>query len=213
MSHFANCNIAKFVSALQKTNVLSLHQKQISETMGIIDRWKQRRAQRRKLKELSRYASMFSTIQKLCMGGMLHWDSTTRRMFIEQPLAVVMMRNADSWHNFIQNLYLYTYYTQSQQAWNDFMLREELAAVRHATAGTLKLTREDIQRIRTARRTEIAQSDMEAPKVEGFEFFVVRAKATTTDDKASLIAVGYFDPEADTVEIAPWAEVAPLLNV
>ena len=197
--------------------------------MGIIDRLKQRRQQKRKIKELSEFASVFHTIQQLSDGGMLHWDEKQRRLFIEQPLAQLMMTSADRWQNFIQNLYLYTYYMESQRAWNTYMLNEELAAVRHATttaAGTLKLSREDIERIRSHRRAEIAASDMQPPKVVGFEFFIVSAAAVTTAspssvksgatpppvissgvEKSRLLAVGYFDPETDTIEMAPWDEI------
>jgi hypothetical protein len=125
-------------------------------------------------------------------------------MFIEQPLALLMMRKAERWQNFVQNLYLYTYYQQCQRAWQDYMIREELAAVRKAAKGG-ELSRYDVERIRRARREEIVQSDMEAPKVEGFEFFIITPPTT-------LIAVGYYDPEKNAMEMAPWEEVAPYLT-
>ena len=131
-------------------------------------------------------------------------------MFVEQPLALLMMRKAEMWVAFIQNLYLYTYYQQCQRAWNDYMIREELAAVRKAQKsvdkqkkGGVQLSRYDVERIRRQRREEILQSDIQPPKVEGFEFFVVGEK---------VIAVGYYDPEKDTIEMTPWEEVAPLLR-
>ena len=107
-----------------------------------------------------------------------------------------MMRKAEMWVAFLQNLYLYTYYQQCQRAWNDYMIREELAAVRKAQKGGVQLSRHDIERIRRQRRDEILQSDIQPPKVEGFEFFIV---GTSPD----LIAVGYYDPEKDTIEMAP----------
>ena len=117
-------------------------------------------------------------------------------MFVEQPLALLMMRKAEMWVAFLQNLYLYTYYQQCQRAWNDYMIREELAAVRKAQKGGVQLSRHDIERIRRQRRDEILQSDIQPPKVEGFEFFIV-------EKSAALIAVGYYDPEKDTIEMAP----------
>ena len=180
--------------------------------MGIISEWRLRRQNKRKLKEMAATASVFATLRKLEDGGMIHWDGKLRRMFIEQPLAVLMMTDADHWFHFIQNLYLYTYYNQCQQAWADYLLREELAAVRSAQIGSDKakkggvqpLSRYDVERIRRQRRDEIVQSDMPAPKVEGFEFFLV--------SDAQLIAVGYYDPDTDGIEMAPWDEIAPLIK-
>ena len=165
-------------------------------------------------------------------------------MFVEQPLALLMMRKAEMWVAFLQNLYLYTYYQQCQRAWNDYMIREELAAVRKAQKsvdkqkkGGVQLSRYDVERIRRQRREEILQSDIQPPKVEGFEFFIVGsgiANADISDGRIAnspersdafpnaaepnkgicnaLIAVGYYDPEKDTIEMAPWDEVAPLLR-
>ena len=158
-------------------------------------------------------------------------------MFVEQPLALLMIRKAEMWVAFLQNLYLYTYYQQCQRAWNDYMIREELAAVRKAQKsvdkqkkGGVQLSRYDVERIRRQRREEILQSDIQPPKVEGFEFFVVGttfhlsrgntkgsdqttpAPPTQEGNNPSLIAVGYYDPEKDTIEMAPWDEVAPLLR-
>ena len=192
--------------------------------MGWIEDWRLRRQHKRKLKEMAATASVFATLRKLEVGGMIHWDGKLRRMFIEQPLAVLMMASADKWQNFIQNLYLYTYYGQCQQAWADYMLREELAAVRAAQTaakGTIQLSRHDIERIRRQRRDEIVQSDMPAPKVEGFEFFIVGIAnadisggriANAPEHAPSLIAVGYYDPERDSIEMAPWSEIAPLVQ-
>ena len=190
--------------------------------MSWIDQWRLRRQNKRKLKEMAATASVFATLRKLEDGGMIHWDAKLRRMFIEQPLAVLMMKDADHWFHFIQNLYLYTYYNQCQQAWADYLLREELAAVRSAQIGSDKakrsalplgssekggvqpLSRYDVERIRRQRRDEIVQSDMPAPKVEGFEFFLV--------SDAQLIAVGYYNPDTDGIEMAPWDEIAPLIK-
>ena len=199
--------------------------------MGWIEDWRLRRQHKRKLKEMAATASVFATLKKLEVGGMIHWDGKLRRMFIEQPLAVLLMKDAEKWQNFIQNLYLYTYYAQCQQAWADYMLREELAAVRKAqtaAAGTIQLSRYDIERIRRQRRDEILQSDIEPPKVEGFEFFLISEKelnhpapgpaphrggeTPASEHQAELIAVGYYDPEREQIEMAPWNEIAPLIQ-
>ena len=190
---------------------------------------KRRREQRKKLKELKAFSSTFSTLDRLEQSGLLVWDQKQRRLFISQSLAVVMMRSAETWVNFITNTYQWLYYQQAQEAWNAHFLRAELAAVRRAsrdTVGTVPsvmsptsqeglspsvspLSRADVERIRLAARQQVAESDIEPPKVEPFEFFIVQ---DTTDAAARLIAVGYFDPETSDMELAPWSEVEPLLR-
>ena len=221
---------------------------------------KRRREQRKKLKELKQFSSTFSALDRLEQSGLLVWDQKQRRLFISQSLAVVMMRSAETWVNFITNTYQWLYYQQAQEAWNAHFLRAELAAVRRAsrdTVGTVPsvmsptsqeglspsvsaaetersfrppltedcsiktqspdsggesaspLSRADVERIRLAARQQVAESDIEPPKVEPFEFFIVQ---DTTDAAARLIAVGYFNPETNDTELAPWSEVEPLLK-
>ena len=171
------------------------------------------REQRRKLKELKQFSSTFSTLEQLQQAGMLAWDQQQRRLFVMQPLAVVMMKSAESWQNFVQNCFQWTYFKACQQAWDDFLLKEELAAVRKASVGekhqSVQLSRDDVERIRRARRAEIVQSDMEPPTVAPFEIFIM---PDTTEAAPKPIAVGYFNPETSDSEIAPWSEVEPLLQ-
>jgi hypothetical protein len=77
-------------------------------------------------------------------------------------------------------------------------------------AGGGSLSREDIDRIRRARRAEIAQSDMPAPKVQPFEFFCVR---DTKDVQAQVVFVGHFDPDTDQIDMATWEDVQRLMAV
>ena len=174
---------------------------------------KKRREQRKKLKELRQFSSTFSTLDRLEQSGLLVWDQKQRRLFISQSLAVLMMKDAESWVNFVTNVYQWLYYQQAQEAWNAHFLKEELAAVRQASVEgnheTVQLSRADIERIRLAARQQVAESDIEPPKVEPFEMFIVE---DTVDAKPRIIAVGYFNPETDETELAPWSEVQPLLQ-
>lgn len=195
---------------------------------------KKRREQRKKLKELKAFSSTFSTLDRLEQSGLLTFDAKSRRLFIAQSLALLMMRDAESWIAFVQNVYLWLYYQQAQEAWNAHFLQAELKAVREAsksavpagntdrdsprsaigdstegTVPTVSLSRADVERIRLAARQQVAESDIEPPKVEPFEFFIVQ---DTTDAAARLIAVGYFDPETSDMELAPWSEVEPLIK-
>jgi len=174
---------------------------------------KKRREQRKKLKELKQFSSTFSTLDRLEQSGLLVWDQKQRRLFIAQSLFVLTARDAESFVAFTQNVYLWLTYQESQRLWNDHFLKEELAAVRRASVGdnheTVQLSRADIERIRLAARQQVAESDIEPPKIEPFEFFIVQ---DTTDAAAKLIAVGWFDPEKNDMELAPWSEVQPLIT-
>ena len=186
---------------------------------------KKRREQRKKLKELKQFSSTFSTLDRLEQSGLLVWDQKQRRLFISQSLAVLMMKDAESWVNFVTNVYQWLYYQQAQEAWNAHFLKEELRAVREASTAVqttptppnsggetdtrVQLSRADIERIRLAARQQVAESDIEPPKIEPFEFFIVQ---DTTDAAAKLIAVGWFDPEKNDMELAPWSEVEPLIK-
>ncbi len=175
---------------------------------------KKRREQRKKLKELRQFSSTFSTLDRLEQSGLLTFDSKSRRLFISQSLAVLtMLRSPEAYVATVQNLYLWTYWQQIQQVTADTMLKAELAAVRAASVGenheTSQLSRADIERIRLAARQQVAESDVEPPKVEPFEIFIVE---DTVDAKPKIIAVGYFDPETNDTELAPWSEVEPLIR-
>lgn len=172
---------------------------------------KKQRAQRKKLKELSNISSVFTTLSRLETSGLLVWNEKDRRLFITQSLAALMLANGpEAWTAFVQNVYLYHYYQQCQTLWDSYIQREELAAVRKASeSANPPLTRSDAERIRLAARQRILDSDIEPPKVQPFEFFIIR---TTVNARPDLIAVGYFDPETDDQEIAPWSEVSELVR-
>lgn len=174
---------------------------------------KKRREQRRKLKELKAFASNFTTLDRLEQSGLLTFDTKSKRLFIAQSLAVLMMKDAESWVNFVTNVFQWLYYQQAQQSWNNHFLKEELSAVRKASLGenhqTVQLSRSDVERIRFAARQQVAESDIEPPKVEPFEMFIVE---DTVDTKPKILAVGYFNPETNDMELAPWSEIQPLLQ-
>ena len=169
---------------------------------------KERREQRKKLKELSNLSSVFSTISKLETSGLLIWSEKNRRLFITQSLATLMLsQGAEAWTAFVNNVYMYHYFQQCQSAWQQYIQKEELAAVRKASEGSNPpLTRSDAERIRLAARQRIMESDVQPPQVQQFDFFIVREREQAKPD---LIAAGYFDPETGDMEIAPWDEIAP----
>ena len=208
--------------------------------MGILKRFRQWCKTRKQLKRLHGIGSVFNALDKLEKGHMLSFDEKNRRLFIEEPLALVMMAGgAERWSFFIQNCFVWLYHRQCAENWGKYVLKEELEAVRMVSKQYAVMTMADIERVRRARRDEILQGDIEPPKVEPFEFFVVRAAAEPSlaeeregDDDPSeigrtdnggkakkgtvpageILAVGRYDPEAEHLEIAPWDEVSLYLK-
>ena len=201
---------------------------------NIISKWRERRQQKRKQRETQQTLQMWALLEKLFDAGQISFDRKAHRLFITQPVASLLMsRGADAWVQSVHNIYNYVHFLQTQQAWEDYMQREELAAVREAMkrpasvssgspAGSTNaevnsslftlhssLTREDIDRIRLARRQQIAFSDMEPPKVEPFEFFII---PLSTEAKVEPLAVGYYDPNTGQMDVATWDEVSELVR-
>lgn len=201
--------------------------------MGIFKRLSQWRKSRKQLKQLHDIGSVFHALDAMEKGGMLSFDTKNRRLFIEEPLALVMMAGgAEKWTNFIGNCFTWLYHRQCADAWSKYILKEELSAVRVASKQYTAMTMADVERVRRARRDEIAQGDMEPPNVEAFEFFVVRAmsndaaaKPQPTENGKSggankrkavpageILAVGHYEPETEQLELGAWEDVSLYLN-
>lgn len=141
--------------------------------------------------------------------GLLAWNEKTRQLFISEPVAMLMMRDADTWTGFLYAVFEVQQLTLSQKAWNDYIQHEQLKAARAALKENPRLSRFDIERIRRARRDEIALSDMEPPRIDGYEFFIV---SETTDVEPQVIVVGHYDAATDRVEMEQWDRVRLLLE-
>lgn len=188
--------------------------------MNILKKWRERRQQKRKQRETQQTLQMWALLEKLFDAGQISFDRKAHRLFITQPVASLLMdRGADAWVQSVHNIYNYVHFLQTQQAWDEYIQKEELAAVREAMqaanplpsgrSGGGPITRSDIDRIRLARRQQIAFSDMEPPKVEPFEFFII---PLSTEAKVEPIAVGYYDPNTSEMDVATWDDVAQLLK-
>ena len=194
---------------------------------NIISKWRERRQQKRKQRETQQTLQMWALLEKLFDAGQISFDRKAHRLFITQPVASLLMsRGADAWVQSVHNIYNYVHFLQTQQAWDEYMQKEELAAVRdamqalgdgssrdsersHKNRPLGELSRSDIDRIRLARRQQIAFSDMEPPKVEPFEFFII---PLTTEAKVEPLAVGYYDPNTGEMDVATWDDVSNLLK-
>ena len=208
------------MSATAFSKIVILYRNQTNNDMGIFAKWKERRAQRRKLREWRNLAQVYGTLELFADKGLLEWNAKLRQLYIDSNLALLMMRDVDSWQHFIGGVYTWLYGRECNRAWDEFMDKEGLKAVREYMARMPKektLSRQDIDRIREARRMEIAQSDMEPPKIEGFEFFIIAPpdlQADVPNDSVvgKLISVGHYDPATDHMEMALWSDVAPLVK-
>ena len=194
--------------------------------------WLQRRKAQRELKRkskenlrtLSQLAQQHRTIVTLQQAGLLAWNQRDRQLLISAPLAVLFMDSAERWTGFIQTLTLYEQYRLQSAAWAEYIQKEELKAVRRAMEdGRSKmedgktptishqpsaLSREDVERIRRARRAEISQTDMEPPVIKEFDFFII---PETTEAHPEPIAVGHYNAQTQEMEMATWEEVKSLL--
>lgn len=179
-------------------------------TWNLLSKWKEHRKQKKAQKQQRDRLQTWRWLEQLFQSGMLSFDDKAHRLFITQPLSVVLMANgADGWINSIHAIYQYAYWRTSQQAWEDYMHKEEMAAVRKALNEGKELSRDDIDRIKWSRRQEIALSDMQPPKIEPFEFFII---PNSTEGKVEPLAVGYYDPNTEKMEVATWDEVKSLLK-
>ena len=151
---------------------------------NLFTRWRHRRQRNRKQRETQQTLQMWALLEKLFDAGQISFDRKAHRLFITQPVASLLMsRGADAWVQSVHNIYNYVHFLQTQQAWDEYML---------------------------ARRQQIAFSDMEPPKVEPFEFFII---PLSTEVKVEPIAVGYYDPNTGEMDVAPWDEVQSLLQM
>lgn len=196
--------------------------------------WKERRERKRRLKDNAALAFAFGTFDKFAQGGLLWFDEKPQRLMIERSLAVLMMKDADTWVHFLSMVSKWQYLKQCQQAWDDYIHKEEQKAVRRALNKYASMSRRDIERVKDARRAEILQGDMQPPKVEPFEFFVIgpetqaktpaegtagTAVPSASDEGAEAIPggtihlVGHFDHNRpDDIEMATWEEVSLFLG-
>lgn len=169
--------------------------------MGFLKRFRQWCKSRKQLKKLHNIGSVFHALNELEKGGMLSFDINNRRLFIEEPLALVMMTGgAKKWENFIGNCFVWLYHRQCSEAWDQYIKTEELDAVRVASKQYAAMTRADVERVRRVRRDEIMEGDIEPPKVEGFEFFVVRSvnqrPPTPSHLRGGASCSGYYEGRA-----------------
>lgn len=181
--------------------------------MNIFKKMRDKREQKAQLKKLSKYSNIFGTLETLHAHHLLTWDAKARRLYIAEPVAVVMLSQGTiGWENFLQNVWQWTFFKEQQAAWETFFREEEIKAVQEHKKHVAMLTKAEAERIRRARRDEILAEDLETPKVEGFELFVLGDAADKPSEEtdgtvAGIIAVGEYNPESGELSMAMWDEV------
>lgn len=205
--------------------------------MNLLKRMKERREEKRRLRELRKMAAAFATMDVMESKGLLTWDEASRRLLIDSRLALVMMHKAEQWQAFVRNLFLWT---ENREAWrraSEGLQRWELKAVRdyQTRHPEEQLTRDDIERIRSAARTTYPEEQQQT-EMKAFEMVIVgmrvvedsqgsqgdrhlgQARQEPVPETAEtaiermVIAVGYYDPETEEMEMATWEEVRSRLT-
>ena len=173
----------------------------------LFKRWKERRAEKQKLQATRDLATQWRLLEKMFLTGMLSYDEKTRRLYVSQSMATLMLSGGvDAWVNSVHNIYLYTYWRQSQARWEKYLKDEELKAVRKAVkeAAPERLSDDDIRRIRQSRRWDVSVGELPPMKAEAFEFFII---PDSVEAHPEPIAVGYYNPENGDMDVANWKDV------
>ena len=184
------------------------------KTMNIFSFFTRRRKERNALADVKHFSSAFAHLNSLRDSGLLLWQERNRRLFIMQPLAIIMMRNADSWRNFLTNCYLWQSYALMLEAHEHAITRLEGEAIREAKKQFVVLTKADMERIRRSVRDEYEASNTPA-KIEPFDFYVIadnphpipRTEEQDAEQRGDITLVGSFNPETGQLEQVPWKEL------
>ena len=175
--------------------------------MNIFKKWREYRAAKRKKKELRQTSRVFGHIEQLTKSHMLIWELKDRRLFIAQPLAMVMLsRGTEAWRNFLNNVYLYHVFCLQQQQWDQYVLDLQRKAVAERVASGIKVKPGELDRIRRAVRDGINKDGVSLPPIEAFDFYIIADNASG-DAQAEITFVGEYNPETRLFDMASWEEV------
>lgn len=167
--------------------------------------FKERREHKKNLRRLAKISSAFSLMERLSKSGLIHWDRRHRRLFIAEPLAIVMLaKGAQSWTNFLNNVYQYVVYIHMSELWQNQLTKRQTRAVADARRTRTSLSADEIQRIRRAAMSDLSDEDVSIPQVEAFEFYVV---ADNKGANPETTFCGTYDPDSDYLDIVLWEDV------
>ena len=185
----------------------------------MFNRFKERKAQKRKAKEFGAQMEVYRVLEKFENHGEFSLNMAKHQVLIEQNLAMVMMTTAEMWERFLTALYQYAWYKYYEQKYAEWRTREGALAVVAARKKYAVLTRADIMRIKQARWDEMEKDSVAMPKVEPLEFYLVRLNADRIDTKTKgsvpageVTVVGRYDYESGIMEMTTWKEMKKLLD-
>jgi len=159
------------------------------------------------LKDLHQTASVFGSLETLMTKGLLAWNQQERRLYVAEPLAIVMLgRGADYWQRFLNNTYLYLMNKLMAEAWDKHVRDEQRKAVNARIEQGVKVNPGELDRIRRAVREQIESDAVQPPKIEPFEFFVINDHVEG-DAKAAITYVGEYNPDTENFVMAAWDDV------
>ena len=124
-------------------------------------RFLERRRKKKHQRELLQTLRTWGWLEKVFESGMLSFDTEHHQLFITQPMAVLMMANgAEGWVNSVREIYQYVHWRQTQRAWEEFMQKEELAAVRAALSEKGKVKSEESRALQASKGRAAAAHDL-----------------------------------------------------
>lgn len=174
---------------------------------GFWKRWREKRAAKKKRKDMVQTSRVFGYLEQLFMSNMLIWNARERRLFIAEPLAVVFIGQGwDRWRNFLNNAYLYMVWKLQNEKWEEHARELEQAAIRERKAQVVVLPKAEAERIRRAVRAGLQPGAVQLPPIESFEFFVL-ADRTDDEHREAIAYVGEYDPDTRKLEMVAWEEV------
>ncbi len=168
---------------------------------------KTRKRNKAQLQRLSMISGVFKIIKNLEDAELLSWIERRRQLFIQRSLAIVILaQGKDAWHNFLNNLYLYTVLQLQSRAWDALLIKEQGKAIaderkRH----TGSLTSAEIREIRSRVRRALDPEAIQPPRIEQFEFMVV------DESDKEIVLCGVYDPETEQLDMALWEDLLYLL--
>lgn len=169
------------------------------------------RRQRKHLKELRAFATVFSEMEQKEKQGLLHWHPRNRQLLLEESLALAMLsKGAKKWKCFLQNILLWQCYNLAQEQAEADRIKAETQAVREAKRNnpSVILTESDINRIRQNARANMTERP--APRIDSFDIFIIRAIAQSatqaSEATGELLAIGHYDINGN-MDLALWDDV------
>ncbi len=169
--------------------------------------WTNRRKKQQILADLKTTASVFGTLEQLEKSNLLSWSAKDRRLYVAEPLALVMLeRGAVHWQRFLNNTYLYLVNKLMKDAWDKYVRDEQRKAVSARVASGVKVNPGELDRIRRGVRESIEKDVIKVPAIEPFEFFVI-ADSPDGDKHAAITFVGEYNPDTENFVMASWDDV------